>query len=223
MLCCVYSIFVYYMFVYCMPLLCSEDGFQIRFANSVSINAAVSVSVANAHRPIPIIVCFVGTSSANKSPLWGIRFRHWLGGVLVDMRRKSPVQQWVDSIPRQDQKPVVRATSQDDISVTSETVNQLVSPLKSVNIQSSGASLGLGVDKREKFLSSGSNEDSDVFEMGISARTEACDLYSSSVDSTLVKRTKPPFFRDRSINSEGNSPRHKNALFRDSSLQVIEL
>lgn len=128
------------------------------------------------------------------SPLWGVGFRHWVGGVIAEMRRKSPIQQWVDSIPKADQEQT------DVLADPVDKEEEKVEPTKKPVLQ--------------RDVSFQLNDECDVADPS----EEAVDSIEQSLN---VRKSKAVLLRDRSTNSEGNSPMHRHPFFRDSSVQVF--
>lgn len=137
------------------------------------------------------------------------KVRGWLSGVIDDMRRSSPVQQWLDSLPA-DETVAPEDTSEegkisepksddnDNDSKADETVteNTVIEPNKEELQDDQNLEVPLKEAWKRKSLDSG--------------------LLTSTPQQTNVKRLQ----RDHSIQSEGYSPKFKNPLFRDHSLQV---
>lgn len=136
------------------------------------------------------------------------KVRGWLSGVIDDMRRSSPVQQWLDSLPA-DETVAPEDTSEevkisepksddnDNDSKADETVteNTVIEPNKEELQDDQNLEVPLKEAWKRKSLDSG--------------------LLTSTPQQTNVKRLQ----RDHSIQSEGYSPKFKNPLFRDHSLQ----
>lgn len=129
------------------------------------------------------------------------KVRGWLAGVIDDMRRSSPVQQWLDSLPpdtdREKQEvslpePIPSCSNDDD----SQTSNVL--PDLSIHDQNLEVPKPKDMWKRKSL------------ESGVLTSTPRTD--------SLKKRIQ----RDHSVQSEGYSPRLRNPLLRDCSLQVTK-
>ncbi|KAJ0178265.1 hypothetical protein K1T71_006088 [Dendrolimus kikuchii] len=133
------------------------------------------------------------------------KVRGWLSGVIDDMRRSSPVQQWLDSLPvesatepesvEEQNKP---AESKSDDSNADETVTE--NTIVETNKEKTQEDINLHVPSpkeswKRKSLESG--------------------VLTSTPQRGNVKRLQ----RDHSIQSEGYSPKLKNPLLRDHSLQ----
>nr|XP_049706736.1 uncharacterized protein LOC110370043 isoform X1 [Helicoverpa armigera] len=132
------------------------------------------------------------------------KVRGWLSGVIDDMRRSSPVQQWLDSLPAD--APVEAETTGDEVKVTEpksddskaeETVteNTVIEPVKEKEEEEQNLDVPVKEAWKRKSLDSA--------------------LLTSTPQRTNVKRLQ----RDHSIQSEGYSPKFKNPLLRDHSLQ----
>lgn len=113
------------------------------------------------------------------------------------MRRKSPIQQWVDSIPKNDQE---------EDKVASDTVEEPQEKLEPSEVATKKPVL-------QRDVSFQLNDECDVADPS----EEAVDSIEKSLN---VRKTKAVLHRDRSTNSEGNSPMHRHPFFRDSSVQV---
>ncbi|GBP19884.1 Protein TESPA1 [Eumeta japonica] len=121
------------------------------------------------------------------------RVRGWLGGVIDDMRRNSPVQQWLDSIPVSSQKT--------DEQPETEIENKTTESNEVGNVENLQVENNLEIPNskemwKRKSLDSG--------------------ILSGPRHNNSVKKKLQ---RDHSIQSEGYSPRQKNPLLRDYSLQ----
>lgn len=130
------------------------------------------------------------------------KVRGWLSGVIDDMRRSSPVQQWLDSLPTDtdaesektkeaDNKEAKSDDSKLGESVTDVTVVEVI-PEKLHEEQNLDVPSPRDAWKRKSL------------ESGVLMR-----------QTGSIKRLQ----RDHSVQSEGCSPRLKNPLFRDHSLQ----
>lgn len=144
--------------------------------------------------------------------------RGWLSGVIDDMRRSSPVQQWLDSLPAEvpddiekpeaelksiEHKSDEKIESKHDESVTDNTVVDLNGDDKTL------------VETREQVQD---DKNLEVPESKDVCKRKSLEsgMLSGNARSGPVKRLQ----RDHSVQSEGCSPRFKNPLFRDHSLQV---
>lgn len=141
------------------------------------------------------------------------KVRGWLSGVIDDMRRSSPVQQWLDSLPTEPtgesetsnelnsiEDTLVKTTeAKSDDSKAEETVteNTVIAPVKESNTDDQNLDVpNISKDAwKRKSLDSG--------------------LLTSTPQRGNVKRLQ----RDHSVQSEGYAPRFKNPLLRDQSLQ----
>lgn len=146
------------------------------------------------------------------------KVRGWLSGVIDDMRRSSPVQQWLDSLPaeptdntdkpeEEPKSPEIKSDERDeskhDETVTDNTVVEL-----------NGEDITL-VEKGEKEQDD-KNLEVPVIKDICKRKSLESGLLSGAVRSGTVKKLQ----RDHSVQSEGCSPRFKNPLLRDHSLQV---
>ncbi|XP_073947151.1 ki-ras-induced actin-interacting protein-IP3R-interacting domain olf186-M isoform X2 [Choristoneura fumiferana] len=131
------------------------------------------------------------------------KVRGWLSGVLDDMRRSSPVQQWLDSLPADDventpEKPDDGKTSDvksdDSKAEESVTENTVVEATDEVQDEQN-LDVPSPKEWKRKSLESG--------------------VLTSAPPSNIRKRLQ----RDHSVQSEGYSPKLKNPLLRDYSLQ----
>ncbi|XP_013190865.1 protein TESPA1 isoform X2 [Amyelois transitella] len=131
------------------------------------------------------------------------KVRVWLSGVIDDMRRSSPVQQWLDSLPAEpepeadkpdeaESKEAKSDESKVDDSVTENTVVEV-------------ATEKLHEEQNLEVPNSKDTWKRKSLESGV----------LTSIPQGNVKRLQ----RDYSVQSEGCSPRFKNPLLRDHSLQ----
>ena len=121
------------------------------------------------------------------------------------MRRSSPVQQWLDSLPADaaaetentsDEVKITEPKSDDSKPEESVTENTVIEPIKEKVEEDQNLEVPIKEAWKRKSLDSA--------------------LLTSTPQRTNVKRLQ----RDHSIQSEGYSPKFKNPLFRDHSLQV---
>lgn len=148
----------------------------------------------------------VDTFNESVSTIIERKVRGWLSGVIDDMRRSSPVQQWLDSLPAD--APAEPETSSDEVRATEpksddskaeETVteNTVIEPNKDKTLEDQSLDVpNVKEPWKRKSLDSG--------------------LLTSTPQKTNVKRLQ----RDHSLQSEVYSPKFKNPLLRDHSLQV---
>ncbi|XP_063363426.1 uncharacterized protein LOC134652191 isoform X2 [Cydia amplana] len=130
------------------------------------------------------------------------KVRGWLSGVIDDMRRSSPVQQWLDSLPadgvgNDTEKPdegTLKEVISDDSRAESVTENTVVEATDEVQ-EERNLDVPSPKDWKRKSLESG--------------------VLTSASPSNVRKRLQ----RDHSVQSEGYSPKLKNPLLRDYSLQ----
>lgn len=135
------------------------------------------------------------------------KVRGWLSGVIDDMRRSSPVQQWLDSLPADataepenstEEVKITEPTSDNSKAEESVTENTVIEPIK------------------EK-VQDDQNLDVPLIKEAWKRKSLDSGLLTSTPQRANVKRLQ----RDHSVQSEGYSPKFKNPLFRDHSLQVI--
>lgn len=122
------------------------------------------------------------------------KVRGWLTGVIDDMRRSSPVQQWLDSLPVEDDDK-----SKEELEPSTSSVDEVQSPLQLLVHDETKLEVP---DPKELWKRKS-------LESGVLTSTPRSDSFKKTLQ------------RDYSIQSENYSPRLKNPLFRDSSLQVI--
>lgn len=130
------------------------------------------------------------------------KVRGWLSGVIDDMRRSSPVQQWLDSLPadgvdNDTEKPdeeTLKEVKSDDTKAESVTDNTVVEATDEVQ-EERNLDVPSPKDWKRKSLESG--------------------VLTSAPPGNVRKRLQ----RDHSVQSEGYSPKLKNPLLRDYSLQ----
>lgn len=151
-------------------------------------------------------VLFVDTFNESVSTIIERKVRGWLSGVIDDMRRSSPVQQWLDSLPADAQAEP--ETSSDEVKPTepksddskaeeSVTENTVIEPNKDKTLEDQSLDVpNVKEPWKRKSLDSG--------------------LLTSTPQKTNVKRLQ----RDHSLQSEVYTPKFKNPLLRDHSLQV---
>lgn len=132
------------------------------------------------------------------------KVRGWLSGVIDDMRRSSPVQQWLDSLPADaavetenpsEEVKITEPKSDDSKPEESVTENTVIEPIK------------------EKV------EDDKNLEVPVKEAWKRKSLDNALLCSTPQRTNVKRLQRDHSIQSEG-SPKFKNPLLRDHSLQV---
>lgn len=121
------------------------------------------------------------------------------------MRRSSPVQQWLDSLPTDTE--VEEKPSEDQVETTHSDENKADdSVTENTVVEASNVEL-----KDDKNLDVPTQRE-------IWKRKS---LESGMLTSTPNKSVKKKLQRDHSVQSEGCVPRFKNPLLRDHSLQVI--
>lgn len=132
------------------------------------------------------------TFNETVSSLLERKVRGWLSGVIEDMRRSSPVQQWLDSCPPEgdDEKTEEQLKPQPTLTKEDQNVPELlVHDDKNLEVPSPKDMW------KRKSLESG--------------------MLTSTPRVGLKKRMQ----RDHSVQSEGYSPKLRNPLLRDCSLQ----
>lgn len=143
------------------------------------------------------------------------KVRGWLSGVIDDMRRSSPVQQWLDSLPTdtdpadgsEEAPEITEPKSEDtktdqtviDNTIIDSTDKTIVEPLEIVDEDKNLEVPNAKEVWKRKSLESG--------------------MLTSTPQSSLKKKLQ----RDHSVQSEGYVPKFKNPLLRDHSLQVSYL
>ncbi|XP_014368880.2 uncharacterized protein LOC106719136 isoform X2 [Papilio machaon] len=132
------------------------------------------------------------------------KVRGWLSGVIEDMRRSSPVQQWLDSLPADtevEEKQVedqAENTQSDENKAENSVTDNTVVEVSNVELKDD-KNLDVPTQKeiwKRKSLESG--------------------MLTSTPNNRSVKKKLQ---RDHSVQSEGCVPRFKNPLLRDHSLQ----
>ncbi|XP_053607034.1 uncharacterized protein olf186-M isoform X2 [Plodia interpunctella] len=143
------------------------------------------------------------TFNESVSSLLERKVRGWLSGVIEDMRRSSPVQQWLDSLPAE-QEPETNKVDDDEI----KEVKSEESKLEDSVTDNTVVEVTTNKLHDEQNLDVPSHKDTwkrKSLESGVLTSIPQCN----------IKRLQ----RDHSVQSEGYSPRFKNPLFRDHSLQ----
>lgn len=139
--------------------------------------------------------------------------RGWLSGVIDDMRRSSPVQQWLDSLPS-DTNPSDRPDEPLDITETkSEDTKTDQTVIDNTIIDSSDKTI---VEPLEVVDENKSLDVPNAKEVWKRKSLESGMLTSTPQSASLKKN----LHRDHSVQSEGYAPKFKNPLLRDHSLQV---
>lgn len=141
--------------------------------------------------------------------------RGWLFGVIGDMRRSSPVQQWLDSLPghaqpgpteteppEEETDTKVEVKSDDSKAEETLTGNTVIEPCKE----------DVEVPMPTKEV--------EVLEIPNRDLWKRKSLESGVLTSTPQRTHNKRLQRDHSIQSEGYTPKFKSPLFRDQSLQV---
>lgn len=130
------------------------------------------------------------------------------------MRRSSPVQQWLDSLPSNAPEPThsepcdedtetkVEVKSDDSKAEESLTGNTVIEPCKEETEV---------LDQAKEI---------EVLEVPNRDMWKRKSLESGVLTSTPQRAHTKRLLRDHSIQSEGYSPKFKSPLFRDQSLQV---
>lgn len=130
------------------------------------------------------------------------------------MRRSSPVQQWLDSLPAEaadTHKPNEESKSTD---IKSDESKPEESFSENTVLELNGEDTTL-VESKEKPQDENNLEVPNSKDISKRKSLES-GMLSGSPRTGTVKRLQ----RDLSVQSEGCSPRFKNPLFRDHSLQV---
>ncbi|XP_045515212.1 protein TESPA1 isoform X1 [Pieris brassicae] len=143
------------------------------------------------------------TFNETVSSLLERKVRGWLSGVIEDMRRSSPVQQWLDSLPSEDansQEATLNDKKDEDDSDTAEN--------KAEESITDNTVIETQIDFQEDKT------------LEVPEQKEL--LKRKSLESGVLNdqlKCKSKLQRDHSIQSEGYIPRLKNPLLRDHSLQ----
>ncbi|XP_045485288.1 protein TESPA1 isoform X2 [Pieris rapae] len=143
------------------------------------------------------------TFNETVSSLLERKVRGWLSGVIEDMRRSSPVQQWLDSLPSEDanlQEATLNCKKDEDDSDTAE--NKAEESITDNTV----------IETQNDLQEDKSLEVPDQKEL-----LKRKSLESGVLNDQLKNKSK--LQRDHSIQSEGYTPRLKNPLLRDHSLQ----
>ncbi|CAH0729790.1 unnamed protein product, partial [Brenthis ino] len=147
------------------------------------------------------------------------KVRGWLTGVFDDMRRSSPVQQWLDSLPADSETENQNET---DI-MTDDKIKKLE--------QNRDSGSKSDENKPDESITENTVVENEIHQevvhddksLDVPAQREAWkrkSLESGVLTSTPHPRNvKMKLQRDHSVQSEGYTPRFKNPLFRDHSLQ----
>lgn len=151
------------------------------------------------------------------------KVRGWLTGVFDDMRRSSPVQQWLDSLPADSETENQNET---DI-ITDDEIKKLE--------QNRDSESKSDENKPDESITENTVIENEIHQevvhddksLDVPAQREAWkrkSLESGVLTNTPHSRNvKMKLQRDHSVQSEGYTPRFKNPLFRDHSLQVVNL
>lgn len=140
------------------------------------------------------------------STIFERKVRGWLSGVIDDMRRSSPVQQWLDSLP-------VEAATETEIESA-----ELQKPTE-VKSDDSNADETITENTVISHHKETPPEDVNLHVPSPRENWKRKSLESGILTSTPQKGNVKRLQRDHSIQSEGYSPKFKNPLFRDHSLQ----
>ncbi|XP_023934243.2 uncharacterized protein LOC112043172 isoform X2 [Bicyclus anynana] len=155
------------------------------------------------------------------------KVRGWLSGVIDDMRRSSPVQQWLDSLPaepeveNQNGVPTLDKENQDEQNTASNSdtksdENKAEESVTENTVIEANHDYG---DKKdlidEVFHDDKSLDVPESREVGKRKSLESAALTSTPKNRNVKKKLQ----RDNSIQSEGYACKFKNPLFRDHSLQ----
>ncbi|XP_049874034.1 uncharacterized protein LOC126372373 isoform X2 [Pectinophora gossypiella] len=161
----------------------------------------------------------VNTFNESVSSLLERKVRGWLSGVIDDMRRSSPVQQWLDSLPADAEHvtdpvehpvespvelQVTDTKSEESKSEQTITVNTVIEPADKTI-----------VEPAEDSFHDDKNLDVPTPKDMWKRKSLDSAVLTSGPQSGLKKRLQ----RDHSVQSEGYVPKFKNPLLRDHSLQ----
>lgn len=138
------------------------------------------------------------------------KVRGWLVGVIDDMRRSSPVQQWLDSLPS---GASANAANNEECELEEEST-KVEQPKSDDSKAEETLTENTVIPCKEK-----EDEKLDVPNRDTCKRKS---LESGILTSTPQRGNLKRLQRDHSIQSEGYSTKLKNPLLRDASLQVIE-
>ncbi|XP_049874035.1 uncharacterized protein LOC126372373 isoform X3 [Pectinophora gossypiella] len=159
------------------------------------------------------------TFNESVSSLLERKVRGWLSGVIDDMRRSSPVQQWLDSLPADAEHvtdpvehpvespvelQVTDTKSEESKSEQTITVNTVIEPADKTI-----------VEPAEDSFHDDKNLDVPTPKDMWKRKSLDSAVLTSGPQSGLKKRLQ----RDHSVQSEGYVPKFKNPLLRDHSLQ----
>ncbi|XP_038223551.1 uncharacterized protein LOC119840850 isoform X1 [Zerene cesonia] len=142
------------------------------------------------------------------------KVRGWLSGVIDDMRRSSPVQQWLDSLPLDtDQNQ-----AESNVPITLNGTNE-----KETDSRTVSGDIKAEDSITENTVIEANNDilqDDQTLEVPETKEIwKRKSLESGVLTNIQSKSSKTKLKRDHSIQSEGCSPRIKNPLLRDQSLQ----
>ncbi|XP_034831164.1 uncharacterized protein olf186-M isoform X1 [Maniola hyperantus] len=154
------------------------------------------------------------------------KVRGWLSGVIDDMRRSSPVQQWLDSLPAESEIEIQNVVE----SLNNDNQDQQNTVYKDSDTKSNENKAEESIT--ENTVIETNHEDKKVTSDEVFHDDKSLDilecrevgkrksLENPALISTLKNRNvKKKLQRDQSIQSEGYAPKFKNPLFRDHSLQ----
>nr|XP_032520747.1 uncharacterized protein LOC116772623 isoform X1 [Danaus plexippus plexippus] len=154
------------------------------------------------------------TFNESVSSLLERKVRGWLTGVIDDMRRSSPVQQWLDSFPLETDDDKSK-TDLNDENCDLDTDTQSRSEENKGNETISEKTV---IENPEV-----SNDDNNLEVPGQrelwKRKSLESGLMTSAPQSPQARNHKTKLQRDHSVQSEGYIPRFKNPLLRDHSLQ----
>ncbi|XP_046968601.1 uncharacterized protein LOC124536170 isoform X1 [Vanessa cardui] len=158
-----------------------------------------------------------GTFNESVSSILERKVRGWLSGVIDDMRRSSPVQQWLDSLPADSETP-----NQNDPEIVVEhdsNSQELVQDLDTKsdeNKAEDSVTENTVIETNQEIV----HDDKNLDVPGQRDGWKRKSLESGALTSTpQLRNVKKKLQRDHSVQSEGYTPRFKNPLFRDHSLQ----
>ncbi|XP_041986598.1 uncharacterized protein LOC121738532 isoform X2 [Aricia agestis] len=140
------------------------------------------------------------------------KVRGWLSGVIEDMRRNSPVQQWLDSLPPDVETPIIVTTTEQSSAAETAEESKKTDTKSDENKAEDTVTENTVVENNIDLP----HDDSDKTEVPVDKESIKTKLLETKSFST---KNKSKLKRDHSIQSEGNPPRFKNPLLRDHSLQ----
>ncbi|XP_041986599.1 uncharacterized protein LOC121738532 isoform X3 [Aricia agestis] len=128
------------------------------------------------------------------------------------MRRNSPVQQWLDSLPPDVETPIIVTTTEQSSAAETAEESKKTDTKSDENKAEDTVTENTVVENNIDLP----HDDSDKTEVPVDKESIKTKLLETKSFST---KNKSKLKRDHSIQSEGNPPRFKNPLLRDHSLQ----